>query len=151
MHAHMSRLTRRWLVLLLASAALGTAAAPALAQEVRYDAAAEKLFSSALQSYRTGHYRTAAQLFDSIIARYHDSHRSTAALIMRAKVAYRMNENYEATKAAKALLADFPTTRYRPDAELLLARVLLRIDRTDEAREMILNARRAVPPDAPPR
>jgi ABC-type branched-subunit amino acid transport system substrate-binding protein len=130
---------------------LSLAAAPGPAQQVRFDAAAERIFTEAMQAYRGGSYKTADQILDSLLRHYPDCHRITAALIMRGKALYALEENYEASKVVRSLLAAYPGTRYRADAELLLARVYERIGRHDDAREAALRAWDALGRDAPAR
>jgi ABC-type branched-subunit amino acid transport system substrate-binding protein len=51
----------------------------------------------------------------------------------------------------KTLVSGYPSSRYVPDAELLLGRIYARIDRYDDARDAAFRAWRTLGPDAPPR
>ena len=114
-------------------------------EDVRYDADAEQAFQAAVQAYRGGAYRSAERQFDSVARAFPSSHRITAALVMRAKALFRLEENYEAVKAVRAFLAAHPASLYVPDAEVVLARVYLRINREEEARDAALRALHSLP------
>ncbi|MGA9119580.1 MAG: penicillin-binding protein activator [Bacteroidota bacterium] len=122
---------------------------PARSQQPVYDSFAEQVFQRGVQAFDQGRYRAARVSFDSVIAMQPMNQRETAASIMRAKSLYAMNEYYDASKTARSFLSRYPSSLYIADAHLLLARIYLRIERYDEAREMALQAWREVPGNPP--
>ncbi len=119
----------------------------ALAQQPLYDPLAEAMFQRGVAAFDRGVYRQAIAAFDSVIGIQPATQRETAALIMKAKSLFELNEYYDASKVARTFLSGHPTSRYAADANLVLARIYLRIERFDEARLAAQQAWRSLPKD----
>ncbi|HTY58998.1 MAG TPA: ABC transporter substrate-binding protein [Bacteroidota bacterium] len=111
----------------------------------------ESLFRQAVARYDSGLYRQAAVGFSRCIAEFPSGHRITGAYVMKGKALYRLGENLDAATTLKTFLSRFPSSSYVPDAELTLGRIYARIERPEEAMEMLLSAYRAQTPRSPPR
>ena len=123
----------------------------ASAQRIAFEEKAETAFTQALQKFEEKDFRSAEKGFAAIETQYPESHRITAAMIMRAKALFVLNESYDASKEARALLTRFPLSRYAPDAQLVLGEIYVHIERFDEARETLFRAWRVLPDVAPAR
>lgn len=121
----------------------------AKAQQPLFDPAAESIFQRGVTEFDHGFFRPSIASFDSVIAIEPVTHRTSAAYVMKAKALFALNEYYDASKVARTFLAQFPSSRYLSDADLLLAEIYLKIERYEEARQNILQAWRALPPDPP--
>ncbi len=117
------------------------------AQQPLYDPTAESIFQRGVSEFDHALYRGSIAAFDSVISIDPNTHRTTAAFVMKAKAFYALNEYYDASKVARSFLTRFPSSRYVADVQLLLAKIYLRIDRFDEARQNALQAWRTLPPD----
>ncbi len=111
----------------------------------------EAVFREALARYDSSLLREAAVGFNRCILEYPSGHRITAAYVMKGKALYRIGENLDAAKTLKEFLSRFPSSSYVPDAELTLGLIYARIERPEEAMEMLLAAFRAETPRSPPR
>lgn len=118
-------------------------------QQVQYSDEAERHFREGLTLFSAGRFRDAAASFDFVAREYPSSQRTTAALIMKAKAVYRLNENLDAAKLLKAFLAQYPSSAYVTDAELMLGSIYARIDRHGEAIAMFVSAWRDIHPSTP--
>jgi len=141
----------RTFVLLLVGATLVSAPRPAAQVRVEYTEEAERQFRAAVMLYDAGVYRDAAFKFDRIIRDFPAGHRITAAFVMKGKAFYKAGENLEAAKAMKSFLSRFPSSGYAPDAEYVLGCVYNKIERHEEATEMLLSAYRRLTPSSPER
>ena len=107
---------------------------------VEYSEAAERQFRAALTSYDAGTYRDAAARFDQLVREYPSSQRITAAFVMKGKALYHAGENLDAARTMKAFLTRFPASEYVPDAEHVIGLVYEKIERYEEATDMLLTA-----------
>ena len=119
----------------------------ARAQKPISDPVAEALFRRGVTAFDRGFYRVAVAAFDSVIAFQPATTRESAAHIMKAKALFELNEYYDASKVTRTFMTRFPSSRYIADANLILARIYLKIERYDEARQSVLQAWRSLPPD----
>ena len=109
------------------------------------------VFREAVARYDSGLYRQSVVGFNRCITEFPSGHRITGAYVMKGKALYRLGENLDAATTLKAFLSRFPSSSYVPDAELTLGRIYTRIERPEEAMEMLLAAYRAQTPRSPPR
>jgi ABC-type branched-subunit amino acid transport system substrate-binding protein len=124
---------------------------PAAGQvRLEYSEKNEAAFREAVARYDSGLTREAVSRFDRCITEFPAGHRITAAYVMKGKALYRLGENLDAAKTLKAFLSRFPMSGYVPDAELTLGLIYARIERPEEAMEMLLAASRALKPSSPP-
>ncbi len=140
-------LGRRIAVAALLALSAGVAVPEAQAQQPLYSPVAESMFQRGVGEFDRGQYRAAIGVFDSVLAIEPPTQRESAASVMKAKSLYALSEYYDASKVARAFLSREPTSRYVADANLLLARIYLKIERYDEARQAALQAWRSIPQD----
>ncbi|HMK39000.1 MAG TPA: ABC transporter substrate-binding protein, partial [Bacteroidota bacterium] len=134
------------------AAALALLPAAAAGQvRIEYSEKNEAVFREAVARYDSGLFREAAVGFDRCLTEFPSGHRVTASFVMKGKSLYRLGENLDAAKTMKAFIARFPASSYVPDAELTLGLIYVRIERPDEAMEMLLSAFRAQTSSSPPR
>ena len=127
------------------------ACAPGAGQiRLEYSDKNEAAFREAVARYDSGLTREAVLRFDRCITEFPSGHRITAEYVMKGKALYRLGENLEAAKTLKAFLARYPMSGYVPDAELTLGLIYAKIERPEEAMEMLLAASRALKPASPP-
>jgi ABC-type branched-subunit amino acid transport system substrate-binding protein len=124
---------------------------PAAGQvRLEYSGKNEVIFREAVARYDSGFTREAVVGFDRCITEFPAGHRVTAAFVMKGKALCRLGENLDAAKTLKAFLSRYPTSSYVPDAELTLGLIYAKIERPEEAMEMLLAASRALKPSSPP-
>lgn len=110
----------------------------------------EAAFRAAVARYDSGFTREALVGFDRCITEFPAGHRVTAAYVMKGKALYRLGENLDAAKTLKAFLSRYPVSSYVPDAQLTLGLIYAKIERPEEAMEILLAAARALKPSSPP-
>ena len=127
-------------------------ALPCRAQlRLEYSEKNEAVFREAVARNDSGRFREAAVGFERCIAEFPSGHRITAALVMKGKALYRLGENLESAKTLKGFLSRFPASTYVPDAELTLGLLYARIERPEEAMDMLLAAFRVQSGSSAPR
>ena len=108
---------------LLVLTALAALSVPASAQPATADAvpAAESAFQNGLASYGAGDYAEAERLFVRAADEFGYNERTTAATLMAAKAAYADGDFDRAVTVATHLTRAYPTSRYVPEAQRILA------------------------------
>jgi ABC-type branched-subunit amino acid transport system substrate-binding protein len=127
----------RLLLLILAFVTCGVS----LAQNMGSDEEdASELLSTGVLQYQSGQFGEAALTFGTLVATHPGDRRITAALIMKGKALYWLGENLESAKAVRALLSDYPRSRYTSDAHLVLSNIYRRIGRNEDAMVEVIGA-----------
>ena len=81
---------------------------------------AESVFLTAIQAYEDRDFETAARLF-GVVANTFDLHeKTTASLLMRGKSLYMAGDYTQASLVLNDFVAKYRTSRYLPDAQLIL-------------------------------
>ncbi len=108
---------------LLVLTALAALSVPASAQPATADAvpAAEAAFQNGLASYGAGDYAEAERLFVRAADEFGYNQRTTAATLMAAKAAYADGDFDRAVTVATHLARAYPSSRYVPEAQRVLA------------------------------
>ncbi|NNF56621.1 MAG: ABC transporter substrate-binding protein [Rhodothermaceae bacterium] len=109
---------RRSFVLAFLLLPLAVAAQPATADVLPE---AEASFENGLASYESGVYEEAFRLFDRAATGFEFHARTTAALLMAGKSAYALGDFDQAIARLTRLIQRYPGSRYRDEAERVLA------------------------------
>ena len=123
--------TTRYLCLALA-VVLTPAFVEGQARTWTYSVAAEKIFGNGLEAYKQGRFDEALNHLRQL-AEFPLNQRSSAGRFLLGKALYRLGHFAEAIDAALVLQRRFPTSRYLPNARLLIGDSFFNIKHHDEA------------------
>ena len=123
--------TARYLCLALA-AVLVPALAEGQARTWTYSVDAEKIFDNGLETYKQGRFDEALNHLQQL-AEFPLNQRSSEGQFLLGKALYRLGHFAEAIEAALVLQRRFPTSRYLPNARLLIGDSFFNIKHHSEA------------------
>lgn len=128
-----------WSLVVAAALLMGARALPGHAQQptpIPERPNAELLFDEGVAAFEAGRYEAAAERF-RLVTEYPLHRKTTAALVMSGKALLQVRRPAEAIDRLSLLLADYPETRYRAQAEALLEQARLQQDAAAQAQDTL--------------
>lgn len=128
-----------WSLVVAAALLVGAGALPGHAQQptaIPERPNAELLFDEGVAAFEDGRYEAAAERF-RLAAEYPLHRKTTAALMMSGKALLQLQRPAEAIDRLSVLLAEYPETSYRAQAEALLEQARLQQDAAAQAQDTL--------------
>lgn len=98
---------------------------------------AELIFEQALEAFEEGDYGMAYRRFRLVVRDYRLHRKTTAALLMGGKARYRQGEYAEAIETLQTLVNEYPTSRYRDEAQRVIRFARMQMEQASTTRETI--------------